>query len=228
MNKTLETLIKNNETTIEHTMVKFLRKAYGEDNVIYLKNYFILAVGKLPIGLVAHMDTVLDNPPSSLEERGSIISATDGLGADDRAGIYAIVKLITQGYRPYVILTQNEELGGIGAKAMAKCIEDIPLKYLIQLDRRGKEDAVFYDCPNEKFKKYILPFGFKEERGIYSDISFLCPPWNIAGVNLSVGYFYEHTEKEFLNTEILENTIKKVAKMLDDVYNIDYFTYWEE
>ena len=106
-------------------------------------------------------------------------------------------------------------------------LNEIRLKYLIQIDRRGRNDAVFYDCPNERFKKYICGFGFKEEQGIYSDISFLCPGWDIAGVNVSAGYFYEHTNKEILNLEYLNETINKVEQMLKDERKSDYWNYWE-
>lgn len=228
MNKTLEALIKCDEGVIEGTLVKFLQKYYGKDNVVYAKGYFILAVGSIPIGLVAHMDTVVWRGIVDLKEKKGVVSAKYGLGADDRAGIYAIVKLIQQGYRPSIIFTNQEEVGGLGAKGLAHCLVEFRVKYLIQLDRHGRDDAVFYDCPNKKFKDYVCSFGFRERQGIYSDISFLCPPWDVAGVNLSVGYFYEHTEKECLKIEYLEETIEKVKKMLDDCYNIDDFSYWEE
>ena len=228
MDKTLESLIKCDETVLENTMLKFLTQKYGETNIFHIKNHFILALGALPIGLVAHMDTVVYPKVEKIKEKNGIVSAKYGLGADDRAGIYAIVKLIQKGYRPTIIFTNQEEVGGLGAKALSMCLEDLRAKYLIQLDRRGKDDAVFYDCPNKKFKDYVCGFGFTEQTGIYSDISFLCPVWDIAGVNLSVGYFYEHTEKECLNLEYLEETIVKVEKMLKEEKTADYFNYWEE
>ena len=221
MNKTLEALLLSDENTLESTMCAYLKKKYGKDNVVQCPGYFIIAIGVQPVGLVAHMDTVVWPCVTKLKERNGIVSAKYGLGADDRAGIYAIVRLINQGYRPTIIFTNKEEQGGLGAKLLVSFIEEINLKYLIQLDRRGKDDAVFYDCPNQKFKNYICSFGFKEQQGIYSDISFLCPPWDIAGVNLSVGYFYEHTKKECLNLKYLNETIEKVKLILNDEKNVE-------
>jgi hypothetical protein len=103
------------------------------------------------------------------------------------------------------------------------------MKYysLLRMPINEKERKRMLDTINQKFKDYVCGFGFQEQTGIYSDISFLCPAWDIAGVNLSVGYFYEHTEKECLNLEYLEETISKVEKMLKEEKTADYFSYWE-
>lgn len=43
-----------------------------------------------------------------------------GLGADDRAGIFAIIQIIKSGLRPHIILTTDEEVGGVGADLLSK------------------------------------------------------------------------------------------------------------
>ena len=101
----------------------------------------------------------------------------------------------------------------------------IKLKYLIQLDRRGANDCVFYDCDNSVFKNYIESFGFITNFGSFSDISFICPAWKTAGVNLSVGYYNEHSNSEYLCVGQLFDTIEKVKLMLKDVESIEYFKY---
>ena len=227
MNQTLKILLECDEKKLENTMLAYLTKIYGEKNIFHIKGHFILAIGSLPIGLVAHMDTVVYPKVENIQEVNGIVRARHGLGADDRAGIFAIIQLLKKGYKPTVIFTSQEEVGGLGARALSMCVDEIRLKYLIQIDRRGRNDAVFYDCPNERFKKYICGFGFKEEQGIYSDISFLCPEWDIAGVNVSAGYFYEHTDKEILNLEYLNETINKIEQMLKDERKSDYWNYWE-
>ena len=55
---------------------------------------FIYAEGTVPVLLVAHYDTVLKNPPSNIINDNGVLSAKNGLGADDRAGVYAILKII--------------------------------------------------------------------------------------------------------------------------------------
>ena len=86
---------------------------------------------------------------------------------------------------------------------------------MIELDRRGTEDAVFYDCENKKFQEFIIGQGFKKDQGTFSDISILSPAWDIASVNLSIGYFNEHTKEEFLFTKATERNLQRVRKILD-------------
>ncbi|MGN1341651.1 MAG: hypothetical protein ACI4VL_00275 [Bacilli bacterium] len=153
----------------------------------------------------------------------------EGLGADDRAGIFAILRIIQTGLRPSIILTLDEEKGGLGAKELAKIQNPFPgLKYLIQLDRCGSNDCVFYSCANPQFKKYIEEFGFVEKIGTYSDISFLMPVWKVCGVNLSVGYNDEHTFLETLNINDLYRTIIIVCNMLKSIKEDLNFNYEEQ
>ena len=99
------------------------------------------------------------------------------------------------------------------------------LKYIIELDRRGSNDCVFYDCDNNDFTRYVESFGFVEAIGSFSDISEICPSWGIAGVNLSVGYSDEHSYVETLRVGPLFDTIQKVKNMLNDAENIEKFEY---
>jgi hypothetical protein len=175
------------------------------------------------------MDTVFKYPVTSMyyDQQKGVLWSPEGLGADDRAGIFAIIKILQTGLRPSVILTTDEESGGIGAAALAKLDCPIPnLKYMIQLDRRGTNDCVFYDCYNSDFIDYVEEFGFVEHWGTFSDISELMPAWKICGVNLSVGYEDEHTTSEVLHIGPLFNTIAKVRKMLQEE-NIPTFEYAE-
>lgn len=191
---------------------------------------FIYAEGIIPVLVVAHMDTVFEEPPLIvLKKYGMLYNPLGGLGGDDRCGIYAILKLLEDAqFRPYVLFTEDEEIGGVGAfKAVDKL--DIPnVKYIIEFDRRGSNDCVFYGCGNEEFIKYIETFGFKKAEGSFSDISILGSHWNIASVNLSCGYYEEHTNGEFVIFEELLETIKKAKKMLGGLSDAPYFDYQEK
>ena len=207
-------------------LTKMLQKRY--DTVIENEK-FIYAIGDIDIALMAHLDTVFPEKEKNIfcDREREIFWSPEGLGADDRAGVYAILEiLIKYKKRPHVIFTLDEELGGIGAKELAKIKNPFSnLKYIIQLDRRGKDDCVFYNCDNEEFEKYIESFGFVTNLGSYSDISFVCPAWKIAGVNLSVGYENEHSYMEYLNFTILKATIQKVLNMLDAANEASIFKY---
>lgn len=198
------------------TLGKFLVKKYGKEKVIIHERYLV-AEGATPIALVAHLDTVHSEKPSQIyfDKEKNVMWSPQGLGADDRAGVFAILKIVESGLRPHVIFTTDEEKGGIGAMLLSKMHNPFSdLRYMIELDRRGKEDCVFYECGNREFEKYIEKFGFTSNWGTYSDICELCPEWEVAGVNLSVGYFYEHSFSELLRVDILMNTIEKVKVML--------------
>lgn len=200
--------------------------------VHYTDNY-IIAEGDLPLCLIAHMDTVFKYQPAVnsffYDADKEVLWYPFGAGFDDRAGIAAIYEIIESGYRPSIILTDGEERGCIGSSALINNIPKCPFKdcrCLIQLDRTHKQDMVFYDCGNVDFIKYIGKFGFKEDFGTFSDISILAPAWDIAAVNLSVGYYLEHSASEYLNLRELKGTIKKVKKILDKSQDMPFFPYF--
>lgn len=222
--KTFEQLCGLTQNSMKKTMSLFLRKKYKK--VVETKDY-IYAKGDIPIALVAHMDTVFPTPATEVyyDRQKNVIWSPDGLGADDRAGIFSIIQIIRRGLHPHIILTTDEEKGAQGASKLGEL--ECPfsdLRYLIQLDRRGANDCVFYDCDNPQFIEYVEDFGFVESIGSFSDISMICPSWKIAGVNLSVGYFNEHSVSEILNVGHMLNTIEKVIKMLE-VKDIPKFEY---
>lgn len=230
-----ELLFKLTQSQLKKIMKKFLEKHYLKNQIISTDSY-ILAMGDIPIAIVAHLDTVLESSPKKYLEKEVFYDSVKGvffsnsiLGSDDRAGIYAIIRLLKKGYRPTVILTTDEERGALGAEKLINAYTDAPteLKYIIQLDRRGSNDCVFYDCANSEFEKYVESFGFETNWGTFSDISIICPIWRIAGVNLSIGYENEHSTSEHLFVHNMLTTIAKVEQMFKDVNNAEKFIYIE-
>ena len=219
-----EQLISLDQQSMHKIMSRYLKSKY--ENIIITSEY-IVAIGDIPIALVAHMDTVFKTPVSNLyyDQRKNVMWSSEGLGADDRAGIFAIIKILQAGFKPSIILTTDEEKGGIGALILGQQPCPISnLKYMIELDRRGANDCVFYDCYCPSFVDYVESFGFSIQAGSFSDISFLMSPWHICGVNLSVGYENEHSMCEILNIDFLFETIEKVKTMLSQI-EIPDFTY---
>lgn len=223
--KLIEQLFGLTQDGLRKAMHTYLKTKYKE---VIATEAYIVAKGNIPIGLVAHMDTVFKSLPSDIyyDRKKGCLWAQEGLGADDRAGVFAIIKIIQAGFRPHIILTTDEERGAVGASVLSKlaCPFD-HLKFLIELDRRGTNDCVFYDCDNEKFTEYISSFGFSEAWGSFSDICELCPEWGCAGVNLSVGYKDEHTTSELLFVTPLFDTIEKVKNILNDAGNAEAYEY---
>ena len=207
----------------EHELLSYLPKVllsnrYSSDDIKLTKTY-LYAKGNIPVLLVAHLDTVHKTPPQDIfyDARRTTYWSPEGIGADDRAGVYGILQLLD--YKPHILFTTGEEVGGIGAWAAAEEMSCPPVNFIIELDRRGKQDAVFYDCNNKQFKQYILEHGFVEAHGIFSDISILCESWDIAGVNLSCGYYNEHSLTEYFNITHLMDTLGKVRTIFENLPN---------
>lgn len=220
-------IAKMSQVELFKCMAKFLIGKYNKSNVeIHEGN--IYAIGTIPITLIAHLDTIFPTPPKNIyyDEEKSVMWSPEGLGADDRAGVYAIIKIIQSGLRPSVLLCADEEAGCLGATEFVSKYH-FPLtktNYLIEIDRRGSNDCVFYDTENPEFVSYIESFGFKTAAGTYSDVLEIGTAWKIPGVNLSSGYYNEHSMTEILNTKELDYTIERVKKMLtaEKIPTFDY------
>lgn len=234
--KLFTSLVKLSPQGLLRLLNKYVDKKYS--TVISTEDYLV-GVGDIPVALVAHVDTVFTESPKDIyydKEKG-VLWSPQGLGADDRAGVFAILKILQSGLKPTVIFTTEEEAGGLGAEKLTKDFPKCPisnLKYIIQLDRRGTNDCVFYDCDNADFTRYVESFGFIQNFGSFSDISVLCPKWKIAGVNLSVGYENEHTLCETFHLNPWSATVRKVQMMLAEedipafeyVEDLSYLTNW--
>ncbi len=172
--------------------------------------------GTVPLLLVAHTDTVFSRPPATIyhDRKKHVLYGDNGIGADDRAGVWAIATLLEQGYRPHVLFTDLEELGGYGATDASWDLPQPRVHAMIQLDRRGADDAVYYCSDNRKFQRWVTRNGFITAQGTFTDISILMPAWDLAGVNLSVGYYDEHTHDECLFLDEWEHTLRRVRNML--------------
>jgi len=160
--------------------------------------------------LVAHIDTVHKQKPSKndIVQVGDVITNTKGgLGADDRAGVYALLQLKDLPYN--LLFTNFEETGGLGVK---KAIADLPELLLentcfIEIDRKGTKHYVDYVGAEQEFLNLFETRGLVPEFGSYSDIYDLSSELGIASVNLACGYYNQHTPTESLNLKELQSVI---------------------
>lgn len=223
---------------------KSKKKKKGKTETYY-GDGFVYAKGDIPIMLIAHVDTVHKSAPEYIffDETKQVMWSPNGLGADDRAGVFAIVHLLELGYRPHILFTDGEESGGSGAESFIDTVlrlsddtllnDLLSLKYMVELDRQGRTDAVFYSESNSTFISFVCDYGFKEQYGSFTDISILCPEFEVSGVNLSIGYLNQHSATEFLCLSWLFETVAKVETMLKDVpdegfvYTPEY-SYWSK
>ena len=183
---------------------------------------FIYASGEFPVLLTAHMDTVhhvqCKKPRYTTTKGGdTAVYEPNGIGGDDRCGIYMILKLLEK-LDCAVLFCEDEEIGSIGARKFVKT--DLckslkgKFKYIIELDRANDNDAVFYDDDNTEFHKFVLESFWQKAIGSWSDICTLSPELEVSSVNFSCGYYKAHTTNEYVVLDEMERSIEEVYKLL--------------
>lgn len=222
-------------TASRESIYKRVSRQLGEP-VAFLNGAYAVWQGTNPVALVSHVDTVLEHSRRKLIlnwNKKGIVSGKFGLGADDRAGVGMILSVIESGLKPWVILCDDEEIGCVGAAQLAK---DVPkgfdnISAMIELDRRGSNDVVYYDMdldtPDAAALRYFLEYEAKYTKawGTFSDISVLADEWQIAAANLSVGYYNEHTHKEFLVVNEWRRNMERVKLILESMKDLDRLVY---
>lgn len=220
--KQFKDLLKLNQLKLKSKLKKELFQFY---DVVYDEDGFLYAQGEIPVLLVAHMDTVhKETPKMILIEKGKI-SSPQGIGGDDRCGIAMILDVIKT-HKCSVLFTEDEEVGGIGASKftnteLAKSLIS-KFNFIIEFDRKGNRDAVFYDCGNEEFENFITQKYFKTNMGSFSDISIVAPYLKTAAVNLSCGYYNAHTTKEYIVWDEMLKVIEEAKWLLDKMDETKY------
>lgn len=220
----LESLCKMKQSTIKKHVTKELESLGYHPKV---EDGYVFAKGTHPVLLVAHMDTVHKSTVKKIKYEGNKMSSPQGIGGDDRCGIYIILKLIEE-FNCSVLFTEDEEIGGVGAHKFVKSFDcnSIDINFIIEFDRRGYNDCVFYYCNNPDFEEFIESTGFwKTNIGSYSDISTIAPAIGCAAVNLSSGYHNEHTLNEYINTDEVVAIIEE-AKILLSIES-NFYEYIE-
>jgi len=217
-----------------------MKKIYGKENTI-IGDGFIYCKGDIPVLLTAHMDTVHkelikdfyeDVQTDKNGKATHVISSPQGIGGDDRCGIYAILKVIESGYLPYVLFCEEEEVGGIGSAKFCKTkyiTELSELKFLLELDRANANDLVFYDNDNKDWINWVEDeTNWIKSWGTFSDISHLSPACEVSSVNLSCGYYKAHTTQEYVVVEEMLEMIEMVKHLLDASEKVETFAYVEK
>ena len=180
---------------------------------------FIYAEGEVPVLLVAHMDTVHHDNCTIIctSENGDVVMSPQGIGGDDRCGIFMILETIKE-LKCSVLFTEDEEKGCIGAGKFVKSgiKPTVALNYIIEYDRKGADDAVFYDCDNTEFEAFVTDkeIGFKTAFGSCSDICDIAPYLDLAAVNLSCGYYNQHTQHEYVKMSEMMRNIERGKQLI--------------
>jgi hypothetical protein len=194
-------------------------------------NYF-LKIGESNTMFTSHFDsfTTKQSKVNLLKyyENNNLFISTDGksiLGADDKAGVTIMLYMIEHNIPGLYYFFVGEEVGGIGSAELS-INEHINLNNIercISFDRRGYNSIIteqmyesccsetFADSLCEAFKEVGMKFE-KDNTGIFTDSA------NFIGLikectNISVGYFHEHTNREYQNITFLEKLCDACTKI---------------
>ncbi|WP_279062242.1 hypothetical protein [Campylobacter lanienae] len=182
---------------------------------------------KYPL-ICAHLDTINDHKSKELPKlniKGDYISlASDSpcecLGGDDRCGVYIALSLIKD-RTPYGFgFFYDEEIGGVGSGIASPLINNLDgVTAFIGLDRKGCDELALYGYNNSELVSLFESRGYFKARGSFTDASNLSSfsDKGLACVNLSVGYYNEHTLKETINITAMNRTLAVLKSMVDEL-----------
>lgn len=224
--KRFEDICKMTQQEVKSYMQSYLSSQ--KYNVVS-EDGFLYAKGTVPVLLVAHMDTVHTEQCKVIINANGKMSSPQGIGGDDRCGIFMIMNIVKE-LHCSVLLCEDEEKGGIGARKFTKAkmksanekgeeietayVDQLDVNFMIEFDRKGSNDAVFYTGDNKDFINFVTDVtGFKYATGSFSDISVLMPAAKLSAVNLSCGYYNAHTIDEYVVYDEMMDTIE-AAKVL--------------
>ena len=221
---TFETILRLPQMELKKTLKAELK---SRGYPITDKPGYLYAEGTIPVLLVAHMDTVHRQPVEQIcySADGAVAMSPQGIGGDDRCGVWMILQSLRT-TNCHVLFCEDEEVGCIGAKKFTGGSLRPQVNYIVELDRRGNNDAVFYRCDNPEFEDFVTSFGFETAGGSCSDISYIAPYLETAAVNISCGYYCEHQRHEYIHLEEIELNAARVAQMVTQ--QTEHFEYMEQ
>lgn len=145
----------------------------------------------------------------------------EGLGADDKNGIWIALKCLKKYDILKVAFFVGEEVGCVGSsKAWMEFFENT--RFVIQPDRRGSNDMVtsigFTELCSEDFIESTdyKDYGYDLSDGMFTDVLSLKEQGlPVSCINLSCGYYNPHTDYEIVVKEDLINCLAFVEHIIE-------------
>lgn len=234
-------LLKLKQAELSEYILRYLNESNAKEyyNIQYINKGGILVTpkGYPKYSLVCiHMDTINDTEYTELELikfdiKGDYISLADDsschcLGGDDRCGIFIALELI-KARTPYAFgFFYDEEVGGAGSRRASPVINALEgVTAFIGLDRRGFDELALYGYDNSELVDLFERRGYFKAKGSFTDASNLSSlsDKRLACVNLSVGYYNEHTPKETINVTAMNRTLKTLKDMVKELSSKPFF-----
>ena len=225
MREELIKLCKMTQEELKLYVIWELKKIYG---AVQVGDGYVLASGELPILLVAHLDTVHQELPLDIIYDGTTdrLSSLQGIGGDDRCGVLMVLELI-KNHKCSVLFCEEEEKHGVGAMKFVQSqhADGLSFNYVVEFDRKGSCDAVFYKCENKEFIDFVTADFYKQAFGTFSDICILAPFFGCAAVNLSCGYYNAHTLSEYVIIQEMIDSVEAARRLIERTRECDSFSF---
>lgn len=223
------------EQQVRRRLASSLRKLTDEQQVDETGNLLAsVRYGDGPtILLSAHMDTFERITRGRvIQQKGTVLTSSEGiLGADDRAGIAAVLELLERLPMTHfngtikVAFTVEEEIGLCGARGIdQQFIRNVDAA--IVFDRRGTRDIVtgcrgMFDFCEASYGELFERAGrlagmedWKATRNGGSSDAKVFAEFGVPSVNLSIGYLDEHTDFEQVDYRATFETVLLVETFL--------------
>lgn len=213
---------KEKELNLSH-LYPYLNRFNNDIQIDDANNILVKTGVNNKILIVAHLDRVLTKTPMLYTPLGEDDNIYGAYGWDDRAGIIAALELSDESVD--MLFTTQEEVGCIGAQEVnPHWIDQYDL--IFELDRHGNKDLIT-ECATGKlcsksFANRIVDLvrskglSIAPAHGVYTDVSHLRDINKHAQMfYLSVGYYDEHTEHEYLNIYDFADALEKAKIIID-------------
>jgi hypothetical protein len=193
-------------------------------------NYY-RRIGNSDTMFTSHLDTASKNMKKinlrEFKKDGREYMTSDGksiLGADDKAGVAIMVHMMEQGISGLYYFFIGEEVGAVGSTRLSRGFDTTPhmkgIQRCISFDRRGNTSVITEQvtgvCCSDEFASALCGqlnstgLSFRPDNtGIFTDSAMFVS--NIREcTNISVGYMYEHTGREYQDITFLEELASAV------------------
>lgn len=182
--------------------------------------------------VVAHTDQVQSAACRAFQAKDIVFGLSldgrsfEGLGADDKNGIWIALKCLQSFDAMKVAFFREEETGCQGsAKATVAFFDNC--RFVIQCDRKGGKDFInrigSMQICSDRFVKdaKIKDFGFKTESGMMTDVQKLRNLGvKVSCCNISCGYYEPHTNREHTVLPELKNALAFVKSIIRNCTNV--------
>lgn len=188
----------------------------------------IITKGVPKVAIVAHLDINQMKGNCQLEIDNDLWYSSNNIGPgfDDKTGIAFALYYLWNFNNIQIIFTKDEEIGCIGA---SKVKLDSNIKFLVQLDRRGFSDVAQYtngiytvnEDTIETLKPTLDKFGYHWQNCVYTDIGEIARNNSVQAVNISCGYYNEHSSKESLVFSEFINACNFSIDLINEINRIE-------